>query len=307
MSFEWLSPAGQQVRFPSVPAEAWGDSALRACPTCEPLPLLEVCCREGFWNMKQAFVVRMCRHLDITLPDGADLYDSLEASLRKVMGPRCSDEDMLKFLDQRIAAMAEVQQLAATETSIMESEDAADCLCAFDKQDFVKERKTTVAKVGEARAFASRLRDRRASVQVAVRASAKAKAGGGAASSSRGSGSRMKLPKGAITQAEAKLLAPPDSYIWRNESSQSWCGCIKPMGSISRSWMCHGHKGACVKVLRELWNRAFQLGRCQACRISACSKMQRCSRPTRLPAAALLPSAPVVPRPLARKPPSKPE
>ena len=79
---------------------------------------------------------------------------------------------------------------------------------------------------------------------------------------------KIKVPAGAITQPEAKHMAPRGAFIWRNTSSQAWCGKMPPLGELSRSWNAHGHRASCILVLRELWLRAIRLGLATECAVA---------------------------------------
>ena len=61
------------------------------------------------------------------------------------------------------------------------------------------------------------------------------------------------LPKGEISHASAKMIAPPTAYAWINNIEGPWCGKQPPHGEISRSWVKYGEQQALKLVLRSLW------------------------------------------------------
>ncbi len=64
---------------------------------------------------------------------------------------------------------------------------------------------------------------------------------------------RRRLPPSEISHDEAKMLAPPTSYVWRRHTTGHWCGKLPPHKEVSRSWTKYGEKEAVLAVLRELW------------------------------------------------------
>ena len=56
-----------------------------------------------------------------------------------------------------------------------------------------------------------------------------------------------------FTQAQAKALLPPSTYIWRGRRQCAWCGHFPDAKHyISRSWS-FGHREAATFVIRDLW------------------------------------------------------
>ena len=71
---------------------------------------------------------------------------------------------------------------------------------------------------------------------------------------------RRKVPPSEISHADAKLLAPPSSYVWRRHTTGHWCGKLPPHGEISRSWTKHGEREAVLGLIRELWTQHGMIG-----------------------------------------------
>lgn len=171
------------------------------------------------------------------------------------------DEQLMTLLGRRLASLSRAEAVARTETAVMEADSAQDGLCNNDKSEYMKEKKATTDKKNDQGAFVEKVRVRRQRV-VSARAEAAAKSAKAKRRKKGAEPPRMRLPPGAITQPEAKLMSPSASFIWGNTSSQAWCGKMPPGSQVSRSWLCHGHRGAAVQVLRELWARAVSYGHC---------------------------------------------
>ncbi len=71
---------------------------------------------------------------------------------------------------------------------------------------------------------------------------------------------RRKVPPSEISHAEAKVLAPPSSYVWRRHTTGHWCGKLAPHKEVCRSWAKHGERAAVLEVLRELWTQRGMSG-----------------------------------------------
>lgn len=267
LPFVWRSPLGQLVSHPGVAHGSFQPWEVRAYAEGQPAPLLEVMCRQGFWNLKLPFLKKVCALVDLHVPKEADLICTVELLCKKITGS-ANDEELLGWLDKRIAAMTEQDALRSADAHLMETDDAQECLDSFDKADFQKTKQARKACDSDAKTFIDQLRKKRVVVVERKRAAQQT------ASGSRGGGAKRKkaaprlvLPAGAITQSEAKALAPVGAYIWRNQSCQTWNGKMPPLSEVSRSWAKYGHREAALLVLQELWRGAISLGHCTECAV----------------------------------------
>ena len=65
---------------------------------------------------------------------------------------------------------------------------------------------------------------------------------------------RMDLvPDTPLQQAQAKFLVPPGASIWEARFAGAWAGHLPPHRRVSKPWVAHGHRGACLEVVRHLW------------------------------------------------------
>lgn len=197
----------------------------------------------------------------MSLPDDSDACTVLEQLLKAIL--KVGDEDLLKYLDARLACMAQAESTSASDMAILQSDEGQDCLCKFDKAEYTKEASERKAKQSDSQVFVQHVRKRR--TELAQKASASSSSQAGRRQKPAKKAPRLALPPGSLTQAEVKKMSPEGSYVWRNTSSQAWCGKIAPFGDVSRSWLAHGHRGAAVKLLRVLWERAISVGLATEC------------------------------------------
>ena len=73
---------------------------------------------------------------------------------------------------------------------------------------------------------------------------------------------RILQPKGEkpITQAEAKLYLPPNSYIWRSPKHATWEAHVPPHRRFTETWLKHNNDAydAMHACLRHAWDMYFQ-------------------------------------------------
>lgn len=194
-------------------------------------------------------MTKLAKHFELRFKvsgDEAEVMEALAKAIAEVEGVV-----VMPFLEMRAARLSEADGVDQQDVDIMATDEVQECLCKFDQAEFSRLVKVSANAAKTAASCVAAVRTRREVSRQAAAPVAPAKRGRGAAKSSgKAVPVRIVLPPGAVTQAEAKLLSPPGSYIWRNTSSQALCGKMPP---ISRSWMAHGHRGSCIKVLRVLW------------------------------------------------------
>lgn len=263
MPFAWKSPLGQVAAYPDTQLEGWGDWSIKAFPLEAPAPLLQAACA---WDMPRTFLVKLAKHFELRFQDPGDEVELMMVLIKGLM--KVEGEDALKYVEMRAAKLADADNSGEHDAEVLGTGDSQDCLNKFDKTQYTKLMKDKEKAKTSAKSFAEGLKAKRATIRAPAAASSSGAPGSrGRSSKKRPEPPRLVIPGGALTQPEAKLLAPPDSNTWHNQSAQTWCGKVKGMGEVSRSWLAHGRRAAAVLVLRVLWERTIMLGKADACPI----------------------------------------
>ena len=63
------------------------------------------------------------------------------------------------------------------------------------------------------------------------------------------------VPPGAITQAEAKQMLPPNASIWNNWKDGAWCCHQQGHSRESGTWIEYDHRGAALHSIRDCWEK----------------------------------------------------
>ena len=68
-----------------------------------------------------------------------------------------------------------------------------------------------------------------------------------------------RLPEGDLTQPMLKPLLPPGASLWHGNVAGTWNSHYPPFPRVSAAWALYGHRGAAVKVLRDVWSKHLMM------------------------------------------------
>lgn len=223
----------------------WDLNSVSMFQASETTTLLVLAARCGFWTLGKGWLEQLAGHLGVAIPEGSTAFETLllvsKASLDDV-----ADEELLKSMEKRLMQMH--QQLEQSEGQYTDVADLDDIFEKRDEKKMKEEAKHYEAETANLQDFRKAFREQAAKVRQPPRT-----AGAAAKAASGGRKYPKNLPTGNILQADAKLLAPPSSYLWKNNTSGAWCGKYGSYPELSRAWMKYSERGALVLVLRQLW------------------------------------------------------
>lgn len=163
--------------------------------------------------------------------------------------PEISEEEACRICARRLLAPGWKVAPEAFD-DLLQMEEAADFLDRDDCKLLKREGETVKSRSAELQEYRAAVLAKRQKIS----------GGAGSRSGARGAkgppGPKLRVPaKGIIPHEEAKSLAPPGSFVWRALTEGAWCGRLPPNGERSRSWRRHGERGACLQILRLLWQQ----------------------------------------------------
>ena len=245
--YSWSSPLEQVLKCPKSPLVVPGKVHVRAMLSGEPKPLLEVAAEAAIWSIPKGALERLARKMDMEV--ASDLFSLLWSLVQGIL--KGSDESTAAILKQRTIKPRQQKTLDL----VKDFEDVLDVLDDDDKKDMERLQEQSARAKAASKEFKARLIERAKSIRKSSTSGAsKGKRSKKPASPWGDRAYPAAIPPGALTQAEAKAMAPPSSFIWRGLLGQgSWQGHLKPHSRVSASWHKYGHRGACLHVLASLW------------------------------------------------------
>lgn len=258
--YDLASPRHQRIK--------WGQSdgmigrevsLVRAVPQPPPMPLRALAARQAHFSLSLAALKKLATFFGHSLPRNPDLCEALVALI--VAEVRCSEEQALTMIRHR-ATRPEIEEENLGE--LMQVEEATEVLAKEDAQLVTRQRKEVQQDMERHGALLKRVRERvkvlrGRSAQVAPVKRARAKTESRQLTEAERALARQRflelVPEGGISQAEAKRLIPPTSYIWGGASSGSWQGHLRPHARVSYSWMAYGRREGCLMTARALWRQ----------------------------------------------------
>ena len=217
--------------------------AIRFVKNSPALGLCPLAARSAFWCLGKPFLQSCARLLGLPVAEGSSLVDLLWLLCSSLI--EGTDDEVSKCVEQRLVTMTKVVE--QSDVAYGEVDELQDVLERRDEKDVAKEfedyhqDKEELATVRE---------DFRTKVAKVVKGGGKP---GGPILNSDGKKYPRSLPKGVIEHSTAKILAPPDCFVWRSLTTGAWCGRHPPYGEITRSWAKHGEQQAMILMLREVW------------------------------------------------------
>ena len=246
---EWLSPLSQRHKGHQQSV------ALRA-HTCEPgpaRPILHVAASRAFYSLPRTTLTRLASDLKVAVPPSASMFDLVFVLVKHVLA--ITDEQVCEILRLR-TLRARGEDICAKQ--LHDSGECDEILDRDDRADLHAARNASDGKAAEITTFSSQLKEKRKAVKAASGDPKTKPSSSGRRKQS--SSKKVHVPRvfpmsaDDITQPAAKLLLPPNSFIWRSLRSCAWMGRYPPFGSHVRSWFQHGHSEALRQVLQCVWD-----------------------------------------------------
>ena len=239
--FKWRSWAWQvknvtQAKTTLIPAVR----AFRAGPTTKPLIL---CAQAAFWDLPRSVVEMVTEELGLRVDSAMDTFDVLWMTMKHIL--KESDDAIFEKMEKRLGSIMDTK---AGAEEILLVDEAAQCLAQEDRKGLLDEQEHIREKVNEQKDFRSSYRQRRQAHRTGKPGSKK--------------GGKKMIWKGPnevprrdhIEQSEAKRLMPPDSYLWRARTSNSWRSRYKAMPVKSCKDTTWGsEKESLLECVRHAW------------------------------------------------------
>lgn len=236
---EWSSPLFQQLY-----AKKDGRCITLRARSCEK-ELLTVAANMAFWKLQLPFMKRLYGYLQADGVAGETLFAYVHALVAHVL-PDLDAQEIAEILEARL------MQRKFAKSELLQEQCVADVFEA-DKESNILEKHLEYSRPAamEFEEFHSAL--------VKMRAKAGAKTGGKAKAAAKAARPKKVAWPTSLTQAYANSLAPPGCHISKDGANQRWLGCMRPHGTISRSWPLYGERVALSLVLSSLWTWHRQL------------------------------------------------
>lgn len=254
-TFKWRSPHWQWHEHPSsrehMCTEKVGSCLVMAVPEMTG-SLMEVGARNAFWQFNATQIKLLGGSVGIRLPPTrSNLFTVVLAVVQGVLS--CSEEVAVDIMSRRFSQVGDFNY-----DEFMSVDEGIQMMSKDEEQEFKKEKKLQAARSETVTAFAKEWKGKVTELrtQKAKTPAAKATARKKCLKEYKGPSS---IPTGGIEQDIARQLTPPGTSIWRNNASMGWCGHCKPFRRVSKPASTHGHRGACLWVLRTVWAQWLEL------------------------------------------------
>lgn len=218
---------------------AWPDGFALQTST-DPAPLLPTAARNGFWDLKAGFIMKLIKEeLGEEQAQGESFPSMLLRAIQLVL--ECSSAEAAQILEQRVQAVEAIQL-----HDILESEEAQDCLDENDKK--------VVKSMGKQQQSALTLA---VELQKTIR---HARSSGAAPATKRARKGVQYPSKKDWKQEDVQRLAPPKARIYKDNFNGCWRLWYGNHAhglrrwSTSKSWGLGGQDDPCVRyILKEGW------------------------------------------------------
>lgn len=208
-----------------------------------PSSILEAAARSAFWQLPRSTLEVLAEVEGVIVTDRKNMLELLLALIRHIL--QLPEDKCLSVLEQRLVAPIRSADAGA---SILQVDEAAACLREDDWKEITKEKKKCQDKLAETSEFRQAFRSKVSSARASgSRSRSKAVVG------YKGP-SMLPAPTEHVSQAVAKSLLPPRSFLWRARQSNSWNARYSQWPTRSARDTAHGGEwGALVHVLRHAW------------------------------------------------------
>lgn len=244
---QWRSPAWQVA---NLKQDAPQGFAVRAFgrPGAEWAPMLEVGARAAFWDLPLTTLKAIADYRGVVVEPKASLFSVLTAIVGGILD--CDEVEVLDICRQRLAKMSHSASNSMSDV-ILELDEGQSFLDTDEKRELLSAKK----RVGEATKDVSAFKD-----EYSVRRKACPAPARKGCASRRGPGvgtprvSRYPpVPRGMMTQQQAKALLPPGATIWRGLSNGTWNSHLAPFPRKGFQWCVYGENESCLMCIRHVW------------------------------------------------------
>lgn len=215
-------------------------------------PLLHVVGDAAFYSMDTAALTRVCMDQTLIVPPGAGLLDLLISMLCQIF-TISEDEAMAKIL-QRLLQMTKRDRKLVK--ALMQVDEAVACLTKDDEQRVRTQQKKSKEHEITVRIFVAEWKAKRRQQREAKKAvAAKGKGRGKGKAAVPPAPPKKKIPEDmeVYSQAEGKLLMPPNARLWKSRSDACWHSRYLEFPEISRAVSRWGHGEALRMVISNAW------------------------------------------------------
>lgn len=240
MSFRWRSWAWQ-VR--NTDALGRLPPALRPFVLGSPRSVLQVASESGWWQLPRSVLQKIAEHRGESLVAANSLFDAAWALTKSVSG--ASDETVFVAMERRLGSLLLQGTLAE---DVLQVDEASACLREEDRKDLQTEQQNIVARESVVADFTKCLKEKRGSARVT--------------SSGRQSKKKVpwkgpaQMPAAHLEQQTAKKLMPPDSYLWRARTCNSWQARYKSFPTRSARDSAWGSEDAALRqCVMHAWSQ----------------------------------------------------
>ena len=248
IKFKWHSWNWQVQNVEGI--EICLEPGARAFLDGEELALKELAARSAWWHLGISDLHNIAKYLKADVKKSDSLFQCLLQLAMHVL--KCSEKEAMDIISQRLVQMQAKNDFSQ---ELLDIDEAVNCLEKNDMEEVSKQQSKSVERQMQYDDFVEQYKELKA------RAAPKAKAASKGGGAGKDKVVVRKLPHDLshISQKDAKLLMPPQSYIWKSRSDGCWHSKVPPFGEVSRSWRRYGEHQSCLLVLREAWKLHLDL------------------------------------------------
>ena len=208
-------------------------------------PIHKMASRAAWWSLGRSFLEDIAAHLGIAVAPGSTLLQLLVAMVQWSL--MTSDEETMNIVYRRLAT----EKSRTTHSRTLVEADDAHCVMVRYDQQKLRDRQDSIQKELEViESFSKENTTRRQAFRAGV----------AAAGNKKGARGKQQVPAKVViphhcAQADAKLLVPPNTSIWRSLVRSKWSGHCKDHKRVTEPFLRHNgsSQDALKACLRALW------------------------------------------------------
>lgn len=254
LEYEFRSPSWFAQALPETFSSL--SPAVRCITRKEVSSLLELGAKRAFWSFGVGFLRNLAAELKLEGLATASLFTVVFELTKHIM---CTgDDEALVVCNARMRSGLSGQVSCYNE--LLECDEAMFFLPKDDEDALRKEKNALKTDDDSRGAFVAEWRSKAATVRGS-------KSGNVTKAIKRKALKECKVsvkevPQGDISVREATGMLPPNCAIWFEFRDQNWRGRSSDNSRVSRATLMHGHRGACLAVLRILWQQWLEENLC---------------------------------------------
>lgn len=249
--FQWRSWAWQAAKLGEARLDQLLPGVRPVCLGRTAESVLHAAAESGWWQLPRATLLAIADEIGIMYDEGTNMMELLSMMTKQVLG--CNDEKCMSLLERRLTAPLRAAQV---NSAILQVDEAQACLREDDFIELTKEKKRVENQVQEEADFRRQFHERASRVR-------NVKAGKRGGISGYKGPRKLPDPTAHMSQAEAKKLMPPNSYLWRARTQNAWNGRYNQLPSRSARDSAHGgEQQALMCVIRYVWQCYLEVYGC---------------------------------------------